>query len=156
MVALSWGPALVARAPDVEGLLERIFAGTGLLQGGASDYITALAVACAFPLMRFIMDRKVYGVSEGMIECVWAGQDREFWGVCLPACGNAVRSPSGQAAAPWRRAASAGATTAHAGPVYTAQPAHMMHQVFPPLLLLLCAAAGAPCAGHPPGRPQED
>ena len=54
----------MARAPDVEGLLERIFASTGLLQGGASDYITALAVACAFPLMRFIMDRKVYGVSE--------------------------------------------------------------------------------------------
>ena len=64
MVALSWGPALMARAPDVEGLLARIFRGTGLLQGGTSDYITALAVACACPIMRFIMDRKVYGVSQ--------------------------------------------------------------------------------------------
>ena len=64
MVALSWGPVLMARAPDVEGLLARIFGGTGLLQGGTSDYLTALAVACAFPLMRVIMDRKVYGVSE--------------------------------------------------------------------------------------------
>lgn len=61
----SWkavGEWMMVRAPDVEGLLERAFAGTGLLQGGASDYAVALAVACCFPLMRWIMDRNVYAV----------------------------------------------------------------------------------------------
>ncbi|KAL4859864.1 LAG1 longevity assurance 1 [Chlorella vulgaris] len=52
---------MMAHAPDVEGTLGRVFNGTGLLRGGASDYVTALAVACAFPVMRFIMDRCVYG-----------------------------------------------------------------------------------------------
>jgi hypothetical protein len=58
----SW---LQHHAPDVEGLLASAFRGTGLLNGGASDYVIALACACAFPIMRFIMDRRVYGVSPG-------------------------------------------------------------------------------------------
>lgn len=32
------------------------------LQGGFSDYVMALAIACAFPIVRYIMDRRVYGV----------------------------------------------------------------------------------------------
>lgn len=58
-----WGEWLAPRAVDVEPLLERAFKGTGLLQGGVSDYLVALAVACAFPIMRYLMDRHVYGVS---------------------------------------------------------------------------------------------
>lgn len=54
---------MMQRAPDVEGLLAAAFGGTGLLQGGLSDYVLALAIAIAFPIMRWIMDRKVYGVS---------------------------------------------------------------------------------------------
>lgn len=61
MEASSWAEWMMQRAPDVEGVLARAFKGTGLLQGGASDYVMALAVACAFPIMRYIMDRNVYG-----------------------------------------------------------------------------------------------
>ncbi|KAI7844373.1 hypothetical protein COHA_002171 [Chlorella ohadii] len=56
-----WGEWLAPRTLDVEPLLERAFKGTGLLQGGVSDYLVALAVACAFPVMRYLMDRHVYG-----------------------------------------------------------------------------------------------
>jgi hypothetical protein len=58
----TWADWMQQQAPDVEELLARIFDGSGLLQGGASDYVMALAIACAFPIMRFIMDRRVYGV----------------------------------------------------------------------------------------------
>lgn len=61
----SWkamGDWVMPRAPNVEGLLGSMFGGTGLLQGGVSDYIIALAVACAFPFMRWLTDRYVYGV----------------------------------------------------------------------------------------------
>jgi hypothetical protein len=61
--AAPWAQWMLERSPDVEGLLQSIFHGTGLLQGGASDYLLALAIACAFPVVRLIMDRKVYGVS---------------------------------------------------------------------------------------------
>ena len=54
---------MMDRAPDVEGVLARAFGGTGLLRGGASDYVLALVVALTVPLMRWIMDRRVYGVS---------------------------------------------------------------------------------------------
>ncbi|PSC76914.1 LAG1 longevity assurance-like protein 3 isoform B [Micractinium conductrix] len=68
---------MLARAPDVEGLLERLFAGTGLLNGGNSDYITALMVACAFPLMRFIMDKLVYGPIARRILGIPAGDPKK-------------------------------------------------------------------------------
>lgn len=57
----------MAHAPHVEPALAAAFGGTGLLQGGASDYVMALAIACAFPLMRVVMDRCVYSVRG------WAG-----------------------------------------------------------------------------------
>jgi len=70
-----WGEWMMARAPDVEGLLAGVFKGTGLLQGGMSDYVMALAIACAFPVMRVIMDRHVYGVrslASGLRQLAWA------------------------------------------------------------------------------------
>lgn len=63
-----WADWMQRRAPDVEGLLARLFSGSGLLQGGASDYAMALAIACAFPAMRFFMDRCVYGVRSACLQ----------------------------------------------------------------------------------------
>lgn len=68
--AATWALWMQQHAPDVEGLLARAFGGTGLLRGGTSDYVMALAIACAFPLMRYIMDRRVYGVSCGAFRCL--------------------------------------------------------------------------------------
>ena len=48
---------------NVEPLLARLVAGTGLLQGGPADYLLALAIAVAFPLCRFALDRTLYTVS---------------------------------------------------------------------------------------------
>lgn len=85
-----WGEWLAPRALDVEPLLERAFKGTGLLQGGVSDYLVALAVACAFPVMRYLMDRHVYGVRAW-----WAGWNVwEGCGECSGECSGPYSSPS--------------------------------------------------------------
>ncbi|KAL4425801.1 hypothetical protein ABPG75_009817 [Micractinium tetrahymenae] len=67
----------MSRAPDVEGLLAHVFKGTGLLQGGFSDYVMALAIACAFPIMRFVMDRNVYGPLAHRVLGVPAGDPKK-------------------------------------------------------------------------------
>lgn len=65
---MSWhafGQWMMPRALDVEPFLARAFGSTGLLQGGVSDYLVALAIGLAFPLMRYLTDRHVYRVSRG-------------------------------------------------------------------------------------------
>ena len=63
MAAPPWVQWLQQRAPDAERWLAAAVGGTRLLQGGAADYAVVFAVACAFPVMRLIMDRAVYRVS---------------------------------------------------------------------------------------------
>ena len=66
----TFGDWMMPRAPDMEALLARAFKGTGALQGGGGDYALALAIACAFPVMRLVMDRLAYAV--GGREGPWA------------------------------------------------------------------------------------
>lgn len=71
------GAWMQVHAPDVEGTLASVFDGSGLLQGGASDYVMALAVACAFPIMRYITDRAVYGPLARWVLAIPAGDPKK-------------------------------------------------------------------------------
>jgi hypothetical protein len=49
--------------PDIDSLLARLFAGTSFLYGHFSDYVLALIIAAAFPLMRLLLDKTIYEVT---------------------------------------------------------------------------------------------
>lgn len=48
--------------PDIDGFLGRLFADTSFLYGHLPDYVLALFIAAAFPVMRFLLDRTLYEV----------------------------------------------------------------------------------------------
>jgi len=55
-------PSLKGAMPDIDDLLAAAVNGTDLLKGNNIDYLLALLIAVAFPIVRWILDRTLYDV----------------------------------------------------------------------------------------------
>lgn len=56
--------AVIPYIPDIDSSLEKLIGGTGLLQGGWSDYAFSMLIALLFPIVRYILDKTAFDVSK--------------------------------------------------------------------------------------------